>query len=301
MNMYLFLPFEHGESERTEISNLSVAIRRLLRFSALHIFGSCVSMAGTGSSTDQNWDLFASGHEEVQEHEPDPEGWGGPREDRTAHLGLLSATWTHAKPEGVDFLDEAPEDPWEVQDLVQYYSALHFEDLTEFKDRKYAVWDPNDEKGEPWMVTQAATHDLQRGMGLWSSVLQEDLCCTKHSINKFRELLTMGPAGYMEATRLMHHIFKGKNRPEGQANHSEKWGGYLSKCCDEAMETLRAMSLGQPTFKGHDKGHGKGKDQGTCNGKNEANGKNMKGYDGGHGNPWNGISHSKSEFQRGPA
>ena len=258
-------------------------------------------MSMAGSSADKNWDLFGSAPEEVQQPEPDPEGWGGPRQDRTAYLGLLLATWTSWRPMGVECGDDPPEDPWDVQDLLQAYSAEAIEDLTELKDRQYAVWEPNDEAGEPWMVTQAASHDLQRAMGNWSKVLVEDLCCSRHSISKFRELLTMGPAGYMEATRPMHHIFKGKNRPEGQVNHSEKWGGYLSKCCDEAMETLRELNLGQPTFKGHDKGHGKGKDQGTCNGKNEANDQNMKGFNGGPGNPWNGFNPSKSEFQRGPA
>ena len=94
----------------------------------------------------------------------------------------------------------------------------------------------------------------------------------------------------MEATRLLHHMFKGKNRPEGQVNHSEKWGGYLSKCCDEAMVAVRELNLGQPTFKGHDKGHGKGKDQGTCNGKD-------KGFNGGPGNPWNGFNPSRVSFK----
>ena len=147
---------------------------------------------GPEEPVQQEWDLFGEGPEEELE-DPDPEGWGGPRQDRAQHLGLLADTWADAMPEGLSDR-EAPEDPDDVQDMLQYYLPRNM-DRPEFDSRVDTIWALNDREDEAWMELQASQHIRQRAMGNWRNVLEDDLNCNHESIDKFRELLAWGPEG----------------------------------------------------------------------------------------------------------
>ena len=291
----------------------------------------------SGSSTDpapapgpeepvqHEWDLFGEGSAEEIEHH-DPEGWGGPREDRAQHLGRLADTWLDAMPEE-GMPGTAPEHPDDVQDLLQEYCVKAME-CPELESRK-PIWLLNNREDEMWMELQAEELVRQRSMGNWKNVLEGDLNCNHASIQQFRKLLDLGHEGYMEATRVLHHIFKDRQRAPGMMNFSDDFSGLLKTNCAEAMETLSAnwALLQQPTkgkgkFAGvpapgpgfyqmpaqppaPDKGKGKGKNagQGKGKGKNEDQG---KGKNTGWAsltdpvNPWCRYTGPKWDLQEGP-
>jgi hypothetical protein len=77
----------------------------------------------------------------------------------------------------------------------------------------------------------------------WAKVIKQDLECDDRACQSFMSLFKKAPPtaphGYMEACRVLEHIFKDKSKDmDNLAPETRNWSRFLQKACEEAIEDL---------------------------------------------------------------
>ena len=77
----------------------------------------------------------------------------------------------------------------------------------------------------------------------WCKVITEDLQCDDRARRSFVKLFNTNPPeaphGYMEACRVLAHIFKDKSKDADEVIvEPRRWSRFLQRACEEAIEAL---------------------------------------------------------------
>ena len=112
------------------------------------------------------------------------------------------------------------------------------------KDRR-DIWDGEPEDGQlpEWMYLRGKSMESHKGFHHWGKVIKEDLQCDDRAWESFGKLLKTNPPeapyGYMEACRVLAHIFKDKSKDADEVIAEPRaWSRYLQKACEEAIDAL---------------------------------------------------------------
>ena len=112
------------------------------------------------------------------------------------------------------------------------------------KDRR-DIWDGEPEDGQlpEWMYLRGKSMESHKGFHHWGKVIKEDLQCDDRAWESFGKLLKTNPPeapyGYMEACRVLAHIFKDKPKDADEIIGERKtWSRYLQRASEEAIEAL---------------------------------------------------------------
>ena len=112
------------------------------------------------------------------------------------------------------------------------------------------IWDGERVKGRPrpqWIYLRGQTPESHAEFHPWYQVIRDDLQCDDRACQSFVKLFRMNPPeaphGYMEACRVLAHIFKDKCKDLDEVTAAltaepRGWSRYLQKACEEAIEAL---------------------------------------------------------------
>ncbi len=113
----------------------------------------------------------------------------------------------------------------------------------ELLDNRVDLWDTEPVAGEEpdWMCLRGKTPEAHKKFHHWARVIHEDLGCDESACQAFIKLFNMAPReaphGYMEACRVLAHIFKDKSKDQEYV-HGPNWSRFVQKACEEAIEAL---------------------------------------------------------------
>ena len=107
------------------------------------------------------------------------------------------------------------------------------------------IWEEElvDGKAPEWMCLRGKTLENHTRFHNWCQVIADDLQCDGKAQVAFVRLFTKNPPeaphGYMEACRVLAHIFKDKSKDVGEIIVQPRaWSRYLQKACEEAIDAL---------------------------------------------------------------
>ena len=161
--------------------------------------------------------------------------------DHSGRLAFLAAAPPANAPPNVNLQPGAP-DAF-VQALRQH--AINRIDGELLCDRR-EIWDgePVPGKDRPqWMYLMGKTLTSHTRFHGWSAVLKEELQCDDSACQSFVKLFATNPPeaphGYMEACRVLAHIFKDKSKDADEVIAEPRgWPRYLQRASEEAIEAL---------------------------------------------------------------
>ena len=145
--------------------------------------------------------------------------------------------------------DQVTEDPYPCGGTQFLYHFRHYVDAAiqdpelladkDGKDRR-DLWD---HELESWEYLGGGGHTEYIEMHGWYPVIKDLVKDDWEVLNQFRSLLQKGNRGYMEATRILAHVFKDKwnyETSQGQRNQQDpdNWSGYFKQSLSEALETI---------------------------------------------------------------
>ena len=126
--------------------------------------------------------------------------------------------------------------------------AIKYVDPELIGDRR-ALWDKepkdlyNTRVAPEWVYLKGMTKESHEQFHHWAPMLMKDLECDERACQSFIKLFKMAPPaaphGYMEACRILAHMFKDKSKNLEHAVPDDRdWSAFLRKSCDEAIEAL---------------------------------------------------------------
>ena len=126
---------------------------------------------------------------------------------------------------------------------LRKYAIKHIEPEV-LRDRR-DIWDGEDLDGQvpEWMCLQGKDLESHKRFQHWCKVIKEDLECNDKACLSFIKLFDKNPPeaphGYMEACRVLAHIFKDKSKDADKVSAGPRgWSRYLQRACEEAFEAL---------------------------------------------------------------
>ena len=122
--------------------------------------------------------------------------------------------------------------------------AIKHIDPDVLRDRR-DIWDGEALGGQvpEWMYLRGNTLESHKHFQHWCKVIKEDLECNDKACLSFIKLFDKNPPeaphGYMEACRVLAHIFKDKSKDADEVIAEPRgWPRYLQRACEEAIEAL---------------------------------------------------------------
>ena len=107
------------------------------------------------------------------------------------------------------------------------------------------IWEGElvDGKVPEWMYLRGKTLENHTRFHNWCQVITDDLQCDGRAQLAFVRLFTKNPPeaphGYMEACRVLAHIFKDKSKNADEVMVEPRpWSRYMQRACEEAIEAL---------------------------------------------------------------
>ena len=183
-----------------------------------------------------------AGHGAPAGHQaPADEVWGL-QPDRMTRLEYLAALPPQGAPDGVHV---HPGDAASFIGAFRNYAMDHVE--PELLHDRRTVWDQERPGGvDPaWRYLRhpngQQAHEALHG---WARVIKEDLGCDDRACQTFVTLFNTRPAeapyGFMEACRVLAHIFKDKNKNLADwVPDQRNWSKFMHRACDEAIDALK--------------------------------------------------------------
>ena len=160
--------------------------------------------------------------------------------DHSGRLAFMAAAPPVNAPPQVNLQDGAP--AAFVQALRKHAIRQIAPEL--LKDRR-DIWEGEPEDGQvpEWMCLRGKTLESHKGFHRWRKVLKEDPHCDDRAWESFGKLLNTNPPeaahGYMEACRVLAHIFKDKSKNADEVMVEPRpWSRYMQRACEEAIEAL---------------------------------------------------------------
>ena len=108
------------------------------------------------------------------------------------------------------------------------------------RDRREGLWY---KEKESWEYLGGGSQVAYVEMHGWVPVIIELTKEDWEVLNEFRGLLQSGNRGYMEATRILAHVFKDKWNSEAQPSRGpsdpDNWSGYFKNAIGESLEAMK--------------------------------------------------------------
>ena len=138
-------------------------------------------------------------------------------------------------------------DPRDFVEELRHYAEDNL--AKEILDQKRTMFDQDDDEDwDPgWMYLKGTSEQSRLDFWHWFDVITDDLGCDFKSrvvfVHRFRTAPAEAPHGYMEACRVLAHIFndKYKDDPGNKYNGvdgKEDWSRFMEIACKEAIESL---------------------------------------------------------------
>ena len=160
--------------------------------------------------------------------------------DLTARLAFMESPPPGNAPPNVNLQLGAPD---EFLQALRKHAIEHI-DAELLCDRR-DIWDgePVDGQVPEWMYLRGKSLESHTHFHHWCRVVKEDLECDDRACQSFIKLFNMNPPeapqGYMEACRVLAHIFKDKCKDADEVIAEHRgWSRYLQRACEEAFEAL---------------------------------------------------------------